>query len=407
MEYRTSNTGDKVSLLGYGCMRIPTIGNVRGGEFDQEAQNRLTDYAIEHGVNYFDTSPVYCGGQSEAITGRALSRHPRDKYFIATKMSNAWGDFSFEAAKKMYDNSFKDLQVDYIDYYLLHNIGSSVETFNARFIDNGVLDFLVEERKAGRIRNLGWSFHGNRETFDYILSLHEKYHWDFVQIQLNYIDWRHASGRNVNAEYLYGELASRDIPMTVMEPLRGGALATVPESVSRKMLSRDPGASIASWAFRYAGSYPKVLSVLSGMTFMEHLQDNVATYTGYKPCSEEEIEFLHRIATEMVEYPLIECTACNYCMPCKYGLDIPSIFLHYNKCINEDLMPMSSGEKNYRKLRRAFLVGYDRSVPALRQASHCIGCKECIPKCPQFIDIPERLYKIDQFVETLKQGKEF
>ncbi len=407
MEMRTSSTGDKVSLLGYGCMRMPTVGNVRGAEVDMEAQMRLIDYAIEHGVNYFDTAPVYTGGKSEGIMGECLSRHPRDKYFIATKMSNAWGDSSFKAAQEMYRNSLKQLKTDYIDYYLLHAVGSSIESFNERFLDNGLLEFLLKEREAGRIRNLGWSFHGKKEVFDYVVSLHEKYHWDFAQIQHNYLDWNHASGRNVNSSYLYGELAGRDIPMTVMEPLRGGALANVPESVSAKMLERNPQASIASWAFRYAGSLPKILSVLSGMTYMEHLQDNIATYSGFTPCTEEELKFLERIAIEMTEFPLIECTACNYCMPCKYGIDIPGIFMHYNKCIREDLMPMSSGDKNYRKLRRAFLVGMDRSVNPLHQASHCIGCGDCTPKCPQTINIPSRLHQIDLFTEKLKQNKEF
>ena len=407
MELRTSKTGDKVSLLGFGCMRMPTVDGTRGGDVDMDAQMRLIDYAMEHGVNYYDTAPVYVGGKSEGIMGECLCRHPRDNYFIATKMSNAWGDQSLAASKKMYLNSFKQLKTDYIDYYLLHNIGASIDIFNKRFIDNGMLEFLLKEREAGRIRNLGWSFHGNRETFDHILSLHEQYNWDFVQIQHNYLDWNHASGRNVNSSYLYSELDKRGIPMTIMEPLRGGALANVPETVSKKMLERRPQDSIARWAFRFAGTKPGIISVLSGMTYMEHLQDNLATYCNFEPCSEEELEFLERIAKEMVEFPLIDCTGCDYCMPCKYGVDIPGIFTHYNKCVKEELMPISSDDDNYRKLRRAFLVGYDRSVPALQQASHCIGCSECTHKCPQDIKIPAEMRRIDEFVERLKQGKEF
>ena len=407
MEYRTSKTGDKVSLLGFGCMRMPTEDGTRNTPVDMEAQMRLIDYAMEHGVNYYDTAPVYVGGKSEGIMGECLSRHPRDKYFIATKMSNAWGDQSFAASKKMYLNSFKELKTDYIDYYLLHNIGAGVDIFNKRFMENGLLEFLVKEREAGRIRNLGWSFHGNRETFDHILSLHDQYNWDFVQIQHNYLDWNHAGGRNVNSSYLYQELASRDIPVVIMEPLRGGALANVPETVAKKMLERKPTSSIASWAFRFAGTQPKVLSVLSGMTYMEHLQDNLGTFSNFKPCSSEELEFLERIAKEMVEFPLIECTGCDYCMPCKYGVDIPGIFTHYNKCVREELMPISSADDNYRKLRRAFLVGYDRSVPALKQANHCIGCNECTRHCPQDIKIPAEMQRIDEFVERLKQGREF
>ena len=407
MEYRTSSCGDKVSLLGYGCMRMPTDDGTRNGKVDMDAQHRLIDYAMDHGVNYYDTAPVYTGGRSEGIMGECLSRHQRDKYFVATKMSNSRGDFSQEFAKKMYRNSFEKLKVDYIDYYLLHNIGSSIESFNKRFIDNGILDFLQQEREAGRIRNLGWSFHGVKEAFDHILAYHEKVHWDFVQIQLNYLDWNHAGGWNVNASYLYEELDKRGIQATIMEPLRGGALANVPETIAKKMLERRPADSIAKWAFRFAGTHPRVLSVLSGMTYMEHLQDNIATYSGFEPCSEEELAFLERIAKEMVEFPLIDCTACNYCVPCKYGIDIPGIFQHYNKCVSEEMMPISSADDNYRKLRRAFLVGYDRSVPALQQANHCIGCNDCTPKCPQNIDIPKEMRRIDAFVERLKQGKEF
>ncbi len=408
MEYRTGGSGDRVSLLGFGCMRMPTVDGTWNGEVDLEQQFALVDYALEHGVNYFDTAPVYTGGRSEEYIGQALCRHPREKYFIATKLSNLRGDSSFEFGRNMYLNSFRNLKVDYIDYYLLHNIGSSIESFNERFIDNGLLDFLLEERAAGRIRNLGWSFHGNQETFDHILSLHGKYHWDFVQIQMNYLDWNHAGGGfNINASYLYSELAARDIPMTIMEPLRGGALANVPANISRKMQERRPGDSAARWAFRFAGTYPLILSVLSGMTYLEHLQDNLATFTGFEPCSEDELDFLERLAIEITNFPTVGCTTCNYCMPCPYGIDIPGTFSHYNKCVNEEQMPLSSGDENYRKLRRAFLLGYDRSVPALHQASHCIGCGQCLTKCPQHIDIPAQMRRIDSFCETLRQGKEF
>ena len=206
MTYRTSLSGDKISLLGYGCMRWPLKASPDGnGEIiDQDAVNELVDYAIAHGVNYFDTSPVYVQGFSEKATGIALKRHPREKFFIATKMSN-FQNYTRENSIAMYKQSFKELQVDYIDYYLLHSIGggSGIDTFKERYVNNGILDFLQKEREAGRIRNLGWSFHGYVDVFDYLLSLDIK--WDFVQIQMNYVDWRHASGRNVNAEYLDDE----------------------------------------------------------------------------------------------------------------------------------------------------------------------------------------------------------
>ena len=406
MTYRTSPKGEKVSLLGYGCMRWPTIpAPEKGGNIiDQDAVNRLVDYAIAHGVNYFDTSPVYVQGWSEKSTGIALKRHPREKLIIATKLSN-FQNWTRENSIAMYKQSLKDLQTDYIDYYLLHSIGNGgIETFRARYIDNGMLDYLIEERKAGRIRNLGFSFHGTVDVFDEVLAMHDHVHWDFVQIQLNYVDWRHASGRNVNAEYLYAELEKRGIPAIIMEPLLGGRLSNVPEHIMMRLKERTPQSSVASWAFRFAGSPEKVLTVLSGMTYMEHLQDNIRTYSPLVPLSDEEKDFLEETAQLMLKYPTVPCNDCKYCMPCPYGIDIPAILLHYNKCVNEGNLPKSQQDENYKEARRAYLVGYDRSVPKLRQASHCIGCGQCNSHCPQSIDIPKELHRIDQFVEQLKQG---
>ena len=416
MTYRVNpKTGEKVSLLGYGCMRWPTLedGNAKEetGGIDQEMVNRLVDKAIAHGVNYFDTSPAYCKGFSERATGIALKRHPRDRYFIATKLSNfAPSTWSREASLAMYHNSFKELQVDYIDYLLLHAVGmgnDGMEALHARYLDNGMLDFLLKEREAGRIRNLGFSYHGDIKVFDYLLSQHDRYRWDFVQIQLNYLDWRHAkeiNPRNTNAEYLYGELAKRGIPAVIMEPLLGGRLSKVHDHIVARLKQREPGRSVASWAFRYAGTHPDVLTVLSGMTYMEHLEDNLRSFCPLQPLTEEEVQFLYDTADLMMQYPTIPCNDCKYCMPCPYGLDIPGVLLHYNKCVNEGNVPEDRQAENYREARRAFLVGYDRSVPRLRQADHCIGCNQCVSHCPQGIDIPKEMQRIDRFVEHLKQG---
>ena len=416
MTYRTNpKTGDKVSILGYGCMRWPTVAgdSAREGDdkIDQEMVNRLVDYAIDHGVNYFDTSPAYCKGKSEEATGIALHRHPREKYFVATKLSNFSPDtWSREKSLEMYHNSFKYLQVDYIDYMLLHGVGmgrDGMEDYKARYVDNGILDFLLAERKAGRIRNLGFSYHGDIKVFDYLLSKHDEYQWDFVQIQLNYLDWQHAKELNLfntDAEYLYGELEKRKIPAVIMEPLLGGRLSKVPDHIVARLKQREPDKSVASWAFRYAGTMPGVLTVLSGMTYMEHLQDNLRSYCPLKPLTDDEIKYLYDTAGIMVQYPAIPCNDCKYCMPCPYGIDIPSIFVHYNKCVNEGNVPEDKQAKNYREARRAFLVGYDRSVPKLRQADHCIGCRQCVAHCPQNIDIPRQMQSIDRFVEQLKQG---
>ena len=400
--------GDKVSLLGFGCMRWPMLRDAEGRPtvIDQEAVNQMVDYAIEHGINYFDNSPAYLMGQSEKAAGEALSRHPRDKYFIATKLSN-FGDASPEASIKMYRDSFEQLKTDYFDYYLLHSIGrGGKEAFNKRYVDNGLLPFLLEEKKAGRIRNLGFSFHGAKHEFDYFMELHDSGEmvWDFVQIEMNYVDWTHADGvRNVNADYLYAELDKRGLPIVIMEPLLGGRLANVPEGIARQMKQREPDKSIASWAFRFCGTHPRVLCTLSGMTSMDPLMDNIKTFGHFQPLTDEELDFLEQMATQMMEYPMINCTDCKYCMPCPWGIDIPGTFQHYNKAITEGTYAQSTEQKNYHKLKKAYLVSYDRAVATVRQADHCISCGECLSHCPQSIPIPRELRRIAKYVEDLKQ----
>jgi hypothetical protein len=413
MTYRENPiTKDKVSILGYGMMRLPTKDSDSAresqAEIDQETVNRLVDYAIEHGVNYFDTSPVYCQGLSEHSTGIALSRHPRDKYFVATKLSNFNRDYwSFEKAKGMYLNSMKELQVDYIDYYLLHAVGGGMEEFNGRYIDNGIMDFLMEERKVGRIRNLGFSFHGQKAVFDEMMNRHDQYHWDFVQIELNYLDWNYAdeiNNRNVDASYLYGELKKKGIPAVIMEPLLGGRLARLPQYIVNELKKFDPTKSVASWAFRYAGTYEGVLTVLSGMTYMEHLKDNLLSYCPLVPLKETGMRSLDvEIAQRIVGLENIPCNDCKYCMPCPYGIDIPAIFIHYNKCKNEGSLPYGVGDAKYREHRRQYLISLDRAVPRDRQPDHCIQCGQCEPHCPQNIRIPRELRKIDEMIEELKR----
>ncbi len=407
MEMRTNpGNGDKVSLLGYGCMRWPMVKDDSGRDvIDQQKVNELIDYAMKHGVNYYDTSPAYLQGQSERATGIALSRYPRKNYYIATKLSN-FGDASAAASQKMYHDSFDEMQTDSFDYYLMHAIGQGgVAAFEKRYVDNGMMDFVLKEREKGKIRQMGFSFHGSPAEFDELIALHSRYHWDFVQIQMNYVDWRHADGvSNANAEYLYDKLVSLNIPITVMEPLQGGRLANVPDNIAAMLKERDPQATLGSWAFRFVGSHPGILTTLSGMTYMEHLVDNVDTFTGFRYMTDEELEMMERAATLIKEYPTVNCNDCKYCMPCPYGLNIPEIFKHYNSAVNEGLIAQSSAQEDFRRLRKAYLTGYAKAVPAERQADHCIGCRKCMSHCPQRINIPAQMQRIDRYVEKLKRG---
>jgi len=391
-----------IGVLGYGCMRWPQKRNEQGRNvIDQEEVNRLVDFALEHGVNYFDTSPVYLGGDSERATAEALNRHPRESWLIATKMS-VFNATSYEDCVAMYHRSLDIFKTDHLDYYLLHGIGT-LNDFNTRFKDTGAMDFLLKEREAGHIRNLGFSFHGNQEGFDQIIALHDQYHWDFVQIQMNYVDWEHPNGRNTRADYLYAELDKREIPIVIMEPLRGGALSDVPAQIADQLKEREPERSIASWAFRYVGSFPRVLTALSGMTYMEHLVDNLETYLDFQPLDDEEKKMLLDIATQMEDYPLVKCTACNYCMPCPYGINIPGIFKFYNDNITAGTYVKSKDQEHYARARRKYLLAYNEAIPTVRQADHCIACRRCERDCPQNIRIPDELRRIDRYIESLKR----
>ncbi len=400
MTYRVQHgSGKQISLLGFGMMRLPN---------NQEEVNSLVDYAIEHGVNYFDTAPMYMRGQSEVLTGNALARHPREKFYVATKMSNQRQElWDFDEAVKMYRQSFQRLHVDYIDYYLLHSIGGGgVDTLKKRFLDNGLLDFLMKEREAGRIRHLGFSYHGDVSAFDWLLDHNDDYHWDFVQIQMNFLDWRHASlrgGRRVDAdaEYLYNKCEKLGIQNVIMEPLRGGAFGRMAQELTDQLKARRPDDSTARWSFRWVGSHSNILTVLSGMNRMDHLKENVVTFSPLEVCTEAENTLLADIADQMSGFPTIPCTTCEYCMPCPYGVNIPANFAYYNTAVNEHILPLPAPtDANYAERKQLFIEGYRKALPdAETWARACQDCEECLPKCPQQIRIPNQMSRI---VETLR-----
>ena len=400
MTYRVQHgSGEQISLLGFGMMRLPD---------NQEQVDELVDYAIAHGVNYFDTAPMYMGGRSEVLTGNTLSRFPREKYHVATKMSNQnrrlW---SYDESKRMYEQSFERLKVDYIDYYLLHSIGGGMDSLKGRFLDNGILDFLLKEREAGRIRHLGFSYHGDVRDFDWLLDRQDEYHWDFVQIQMNFLDWRHASIRqgrrhDADAEYLYGKLEKTGIQAVIMEPLRGGAFGRMASELTDQLKAVRPDDSTARWAFRWVGSYPNVLTTLSGMNRMEHLVDNVTTFSPLEACTEAENRLLADIADQMAGYPTIPCTTCAYCMPCPYGVDIPGNFAYYNEAVKEKILPLPERTAaDYASRKQQFTEGYRKALTDQKTWAHsCQDCEECLSKCPQQIRIPNQMARI---VETLRK----
>ncbi|WP_233247036.1 aldo/keto reductase [Prevotella sp. oral taxon 376] len=393
------HTGDKVSLLGYGMMRLPQ----KDGKIDQDLVNKEVDYALAHGVNYFDTAPVYGKDLSEIATGIALHRHPRKSYFVATKMSDR-GDHTLAGGKKMFHDSLEKLQIDYVDYYLLHSVGSGgLDKLNERFIDNGLLDWLCEQRDKGVIRNLGFSYHGDVSVFDWLLDHNEKYGFTFVQIEMNYIDWRHASlnkggwKQDADAEYLYAKSEKAGVQNVVMEPLLGGRLAHIPEEYAKRLKAVRPEATPASWAFRWVGSHPNILTTLSGMTTMEVLEENVRTFSPLDPCTTSENELLAKIADDMSGLPVIPCTACQYCMPCPYGVNIPGNFTYYNKAINEGRFPDKKSPGHEVQLTD-FVKGYKQTFKDSEWASQCMDCEVCLPKCPQQIRIPNQMSRIVELI---------
>ena len=396
--------GETLGMLGLGCMRLPSLSGSSGGygrrqPLDQDAVNAMVDYAIAHGVNYFDTAPAY--GESEVVTGKALSRHPRSSYRIATKISNMNGRPTLEAGKQMFETSLKNLQVDYIDFLLLHNL-QNIGGFNTRFKDNGLFEWLLEQKKKGRIRHLGFSFHGSNAELPPIV---EQYDWDFVQIQLNYVDWKEmsagwgGSSGTTSSEYLYTYLVSKGIPVLVMEPVKGGALASVSDAIAGVMKERHPDLTPAANALTFVGSLPGVMVTLSGMSNMEQLKENVSLFTGFKPFDDKEHAFMLTVADLYKSKGQIPCTACRYCMPCPAGVDIRGNFKVFNSA-SEALLATDATKKDVINKRQAFLKLYKEQDEGIR-ADKCVSCNACLPKCPQHISIPQHMQRIRELAAKI------
>lgn len=390
--------GDTVGLLGMGMMRLPRAN----GPIDQETVNQMVDYCLQHGVNYFDTAPAYAG--SEEATGIALSRHPRESYLIATKLSNHHTATDLQTGKTMFETSLQKLHTDYIDYLLLHAIGDW-NSFNNRFINNGLLAWLQEQKKAGRIRHLGFSFHGGRQFFDDMIDRQSEYNWDFVQIQMNYLDWGDGRNEDNDTRHMYNRLAEADIPVVVMEPVRGGALANVPAALADMMADAHPELSPAGMALSFVGTFPDVLCVLSGMSTYDQVTENVMTFKDFQPLDDADLKLLENVVRLYNENPTIGCTGCRYCMPCPYGINIPGNLRLFDNCSSELNLPDPNGphDKEYQRKRRIFLNRYKNKLDEKERAEFCIACGACRDKCPQRIDIPRQLDRIENLVKGLKK----
>ena len=357
--------GKEISRLGYGGMRFPKNGD----EVDMDAAVQLLRKAYEMGINYFDTAMVYHKGESEKIFGKAFEPYPRDSYLIADKMS-IWLCSDEEDMKARFYNQLKTLKTDYIDFYLVHSLNRN---HYKKVKDLHCVEFLQQMKQEGKIKHLGFSFHDTYQVFTQILN---DYTWDFVQIQLNYLDWH-----NQGAEQLYRELERRNLPVMVMEPVRGGYLATIDSERAKPFLELEPQRSIASWAIRWVESLPQVAVVLSGMSDLQQLEDNVATMTNFEPMNERELAAIDRVVEEIRKVNEIPCTGCRYCMDCPMGVDIPEIFSIYSQY------------KIFGK-EKAFVQDYEEVVEHGNGAEHCVRCMACTTKCPQMIAIPDKLEMI-------------
>ena len=374
----------KLSALGFGAMRLPVLPD-GSGTIDQEELDRMVDAAIAAGVNYFDTAHPYHGGKSEGAIGRSLSRYPRDRWHLADKFpghQNVGGVNAF-VPEEVFEEQFRRCGVDFFDFYLLHNVNENSMAYYCN-PENRCLEYFLEQREKGRIRHLGFSCHAAPDALEKFLRAYGK-EMEFCQIQLNYVDWTLQNARK-KCELL----REAGIPVWVMEPVRGGKLASFPEEIEAKMRSFRPDESTAAWAFRWLQTVPKPTVVLSGMSSLAQMEDNLRTFSGEKPLSEEEIGVLEEIADRLSGS--IPCTGCRYCCAgCPMELDIPKILNFANE--------MAVGN-SINIVMRYTAMGKDKLADA------CIGCGQCAKACPQKINIPGEMKKFAELMSRQKSWEE-
>ena len=367
MTYRDFKDGIKLSRLGLGCMRLPTVGDDPSALIDRARANEIVDYAFAHGINYFDTAYIYHGGDSEKFLGEALNRYPRDKWYVADKYNTMSGpDF-----KGIFEEQLERLKTDHIDFYLLHGV---TDLKADEYINSGCIDFFREQKEKGRIRYFGFS--STPKALERMIE-YGKGQWDLVQIQLNYFDWAHGTARGQ-----YELLEKNGIPVMVMEPIRGGKLMSVIDDASKAELAKElPGASLAEWALRWVMRLGGVQVVLSGMSTLEQIVENVATFEKDEPLNDAQCELLGKAADAYRSSIAVPCTGCRYCVDgCPQELDIPELLGIYNSF----------------KVNGPFGLGGLDVLAEDKTPKNCIACGTCTDRCPQGIEIPKYLEELAQ-----------
>ena len=364
----------QLSGLGFGTMRFPLNAD---GSIDLEQTRQMVAYAIENGVNYFDTAYFYHGGESEKIIGKFLSEYPRDSFYLATKYPGSQYHKEGYKPQEIFEEQLQKCGVDYFDFYLLHNVDeASMDTF----LGHGIIDYFLEQKRLGRIKHLGFSCHAEVAGLEKFLDARGQ-DMEFCQIQLNWLDWTLQ-----DAKTKYELLTSRNIPVWVMEPVRGGRLAILPGADEQTLKAQRPNDSIPKWSFRFLQSLPNVQMVLSGMSNMAQMQENVETFSKHDPLSEAEFDLLQSIAEHLKEE--IPCTGCMYCCDgCPKGIDIPSLMSLYNR------LRFAGYIKE--EIRQEFMVEG-------RDPAECIFCNSCVKACPQHIKVPLILRDFAKKLPTLQ-----
>ncbi|MEE0966426.1 MAG: aldo/keto reductase [Bacilli bacterium] len=370
MEYRIfDKLNVSPSLLGFGCMRFPLN---KDGTINEIEAEKMIDAAINNGVTYIDTAYPYHNGDSEPFVGRVLKKYKRESFYLATKLP-IWEVKSQEDAKRIFDEQLKRLDVDYVDFYLLHALDKEKW---GKVLEYDIVSLCEQLKKEGKIKYLGFSFHDRYDVFKEILEYRD---WDFCQLQLNYMDMDIQAG--MKGHNLAKE---KGVPIVVMEPIKGGSLASLPQKQADKFKSKNPEATLSSWALRYVGTLDNVKVILSGMSTMEHVEDNLQTFKDFKKLDEEELKLVEEVADELKARTQNGCTGCAYCMPCPFGVNIPNNFRYWNTAyIYED----------HDKFKAKLLAMGDSA------ADKCKQCGKCEKMCPQQLPIREHLKKIVEYTK--------